>query len=38
MRRKDDVQIADKIFEDTKEGKAILINSQIKTTVQTQQR
>ena len=38
MRRKDDVQIADKIFEDTKEGKAILINSQIKTTVQKQKR
>lgn len=38
MRRKDDVQIADKIFEDTKEGKAILINSQIKTTVQKQKK
>jgi len=36
MRRKDDVQIADKIFENAKEGKGILINSQIKTKIQGQ--
>ena len=34
MRRKDDVQVADRIFEDVKEDKGILINSQIKTTMQ----
>ena len=38
MRRENDVQIADKIFEDTKEDKGILINSQIKTTVQKQKK
>ena len=27
MRRKDDVQIADKIFENAKDGKGILINN-----------
>ncbi|MDN3515115.1 MAG: LPS assembly protein LptD [Candidatus Brocadia sp.] len=36
MRRKDDVQIADKIFESVKEGKGILLNSQIKATIQKQ--
>ena len=34
MRRKDDVLIADKIFENAKEDKGILINSQIKTKIQ----
>ncbi|TVM03928.1 MAG: hypothetical protein CV087_02610 [Candidatus Brocadia sp. WS118] len=34
MRRKDDLQIADKIFENVKEEKGILINSKIKTTIQ----
>jgi lipopolysaccharide assembly outer membrane protein LptD (OstA) len=36
MRRKDDVQIADRIFEDVKEDKGILINSKIKTIIQKQ--
>ncbi len=34
VRRKDDLQIADKIFENVKEEKGILINSKIKTTIQ----
>lgn len=34
MQRKDDVQIADKIFEDIKEDKGIFVNSQIKTIIQ----
>ncbi|MDG6005887.1 hypothetical protein BIY37_03645 [Candidatus Brocadia sapporoensis] len=34
MRHKDDVQVADKIFENVKEDKGILINSKIKTTIQ----
>ena len=38
MRRKDDVQIADKIFENAKENKGILINSQIKTKIQGQKK
>ncbi len=38
MRRKDDVQIADKIFENAKEDKGILINSQIKTKIQRQKK
>ena len=38
MRRKDDVQIADKIFENATEGKGILINSQIKTKMQGQKK
>ncbi|UJS18281.1 MAG: LPS assembly protein LptD [Candidatus Jettenia sp.] len=36
MRRKDDMLIADKIFENIEEDKGILINSQIKTTLQPQ--
>ncbi len=38
MRRKDDIQIADKIFEDVKEDKGILINSKIKTIIQQQKK
>lgn len=38
MRQKDDVQIADKIFENAKEGKGILINSQIKTSIQKEKK
>ncbi|MEP9411433.1 MAG: LPS-assembly protein LptD [Candidatus Brocadia sp.] len=38
MRRKDDIQIADKIFEDVKEDKGILINSRIKTVIQQQEK
>ncbi|MCF6156758.1 MAG: LPS-assembly protein LptD [Candidatus Brocadia sp.] len=38
MRRKDDIQIADKIFEDVKEDKGILINSKIKTVIQQQKK
>ncbi|KXK31366.1 MAG: hypothetical protein UZ01_00890 [Candidatus Brocadia sinica] len=38
MRRKDDLQIADKIFEDVKEDKGILINSKIKTIIQQQKK
>ncbi len=38
MRRKDDVQIADKIFEDVKADKGILINSKIKTIIQQQKK
>ena len=38
MRRKDDVQIADKIFEDVKEENGIFINSQIKTNIQPKSR
>src|SRR3989337_4409733 len=38
MRRKDDVLIADKIFENAKEDKGILINSQIKTKIQRQKK
>jgi lipopolysaccharide export system protein LptA len=37
MRRKEDVQIADKIFEETKEEKGIFLNSQIKTAIQPHQ-
>lgn len=38
MRRKDDIQIADKIFEDVKEDKGILVNSKIKTVIQQQEK
>lgn len=38
MRREDDVQIADRLFENTKEDKSILINSQIKTKIQRQKK
>ncbi len=38
MRRKDDVQIADRIFENAKEDKGILINSQIQTKIQRQEK
>ena len=38
MRLKDDVLIADKIFENAKEDKGILINSQIKTKIQGQKK
>lgn len=37
MRRKDDIQIADRIFENVKEEKGILINSKIKTVIQKKQ-
>lgn len=38
MRRKDDMLIADKIFENIEEDKGILINSQIKTTLLPQKK
>jgi len=38
LRRKDDVQTADKIFESMKEDKGIFVNSQLKTKIQKQEK